>query len=143
MKNEKPSENHRDCQLGFAVLRLMLGIHMLGRGMVRFPKLQEFASGTASAFSDTFLPGGFVYVYAIMIVVVETVLGILLILGWHTSKALAVMGLLMCTLAFGMILQENFGTAGNILVYCFAISFLLFHTRYDAFGIDGRKKRKV
>lgn len=145
MKNEKLPENLRDRQIGFAVLRLMLGVHMLGRGIVRFPKLQEFASGTANAFSETILPSGFVYVYAILIVIVETVLGVLLILGWKTSKALAVMGLLMCTLAFGMILQENFGTAGNILVYCFAISFLLFNTRYDAFGIDGRteKRKKV
>ncbi len=125
-----------DRRIGFAILRLMLGINMLGRGMVRLPKLREFASGTVEAFSGTFLPDVFVFAFAITIVLVEAVVGALLILGWKTRWALTAMGLLMCALAFGMILREQFGTVANILLYGVAVFLLLFNTRYDGFGVD-------
>jgi thiosulfate dehydrogenase (quinone) large subunit len=125
-----------DRHLAFALLRLMLGINMLGRGLVRLPDLTGFARSTAEAFGETILPYGFVFTYAIVIVLVETTIGMLLILGWKTRWALVTMGLLMCSLAFGMILREQFATVANILVYAIAVSLLLFNTRYDAFGID-------
>ncbi|TVR45658.1 MAG: DoxX family membrane protein [Puniceicoccaceae bacterium] len=125
-----------DRRLGFALLRILLGVNMLGRSILRLPDLPGFASGMAAGFEDTFLPSAFVYAFAFVIVLAETVIGILLILGWKTRWALVAMGLLMCTLTFGMILREQFGTVANILVYGIAVSLLLFHTRYDAVGID-------
>lgn len=136
MKTTEPVQNLLDRQMAFALLRLLLGINMLGRGIVRLPDLAGFASATADGFGETFLPAGFVYVYAIAIVLIETAIGILLILGWKTRWALAIMGVLMCTLAFGMILREQFATVANILLYGVAVFLLLFNTRYDAFGID-------
>ena len=123
-------------RFGFAILRLILGINMLGRSLVRLPELNDFAGGMAEGFADTFLPGAFVYVYAYVIVLVETIVGVLLILGWKTRWALLALGLLLCTLAFGVILQTNFGTAANIMIYTIAVSALLFTTEYDHFGID-------
>jgi thiosulfate dehydrogenase (quinone) large subunit len=125
-----------DRRMGFALLRIMLGINMFGRSLVRIPQLDGFASGMADNFADTILPGSFVYVYAFIIVFTEAVIGVLLILGWKTRWALLTMGVLLITLAFGQILQQSFGTVANILIYAIAVSFLLFNTKYDHFGID-------
>jgi len=125
-----------DRRLGFAVLRLLLGINMLGRSLVRLPDIDGFASGMAESFVDTILPGSFVYVFGLTVVAVETVIGGMLILGWKTRWALVTMGLLMCSLTVGMLLQQNYGTVANILLYGTVASLLLFVTRYDYFGID-------
>ncbi len=134
--SQSDSSAKLDRNMGFALLRVMLGINMLGRSVVRIPQIETFASGMASNFADTFLPEPFVLVYAYAIVLTETIIGVLLILGWKTRWALLTMGLLLITLAFGMILQQNFGTVANILVYAFVVSFLLFNTNFDHFGID-------
>ncbi|MCH8568192.1 MAG: DoxX family membrane protein [Balneolales bacterium] len=125
-----------DRRMGFALLRFMLGVNMLGRVLVRLPDINGFAEGMANNFSDTILPAPFVLVYAYIILLVEAVVGVLLILGFKTRWALVALGLLLTTLAFGMILQQNYGTVANILVYGFATTFLLFYTRYDYFGAD-------
>ncbi len=122
--------------MGFALLRVLLGINMLTRSLVRLPEVNAFASGMADGFADTFLPGPFVFGFAYVIVIAETIIGVMLILGWKTRWALVAMGGLLCALAFGMLLQENYGTAANIVVYAIAVSGLLFTTAYDHFGID-------
>jgi len=125
-----------DRQMGFALLRFILGINMLGRVIVRIPDLNSFAGGMADNFADTFLPGSFVFIYAYVIVFTEAVIGILLILGLKTRWALVTMGILLITLTFGILMQQNFGTAANIMIYAIGVAFLLFNTRYDHFGID-------
>jgi thiosulfate dehydrogenase (quinone) large subunit len=136
MKHSLSPQTFTDRRMGFAILRLMLGINMLGRSIVRLPEIQEFASGMADGFADTFLPGPFVYVFGFVVVITETIIGVLLILGWKTRWALVTMGILLCSLAFGVILQQNFGTAANIMIYGIGVCLLLFHTEYDHFGID-------
>jgi thiosulfate dehydrogenase (quinone) large subunit len=125
-----------DRRIGFALLRLMLGINMLGRSIVRIPELQNFANGMADNFAETFLHEGFVFLYAYVIVITETIIGVMLILGWKTRWALTVMGLLLASLAFGVILQQNFGTAANIMIYGIGVYLLLSNTQFDHFGID-------
>lgn len=125
-----------DRRIGFALLRLLLGINMLGRTIVRIPELQDFASGMADNFSETFLPEGFVFLYAYVIFITELIIGVMLILGWKTRWALAIMGLLLVTLTFGVLLQSNFGTAANIMIYGIAVYLLLTNTKYDHFGVD-------
>ncbi|MCC5935449.1 MAG: DoxX family membrane protein [Balneolales bacterium] len=130
------SPNISDRQMGFALLRLMLGVNMLGRVLVRLPDVQQFAEGMARNFSETILPEPFVLVYAYVILLAEGVIGVLLILGWKTRWALAGMGLLLVSLAFGQILLQNYGTVANILIYAIAVYLLLTNTEYDHFGID-------
>lgn len=125
-----------DKQLGFALLRVMLGVNMLGRSLVRLPDMNGFASGMANNFSETILPEPFVYVYAFMILFIEAIVGIMLIIGWKTRWALVGMGALLISLTFGQILLQSFGTVANILIYAIAVTLLLFYTKYDFYGID-------
>ncbi len=129
-------KNDVDKNMGFALLRVMLGVNMLGRSLVRLPDIDAFASGMANNFAETILPASFVYVYALVILLTEAVVGVLLIIGWKTRWALTGMGVLLITLAFGQILLQNYGTVANILIYSIAVSFLLMQTKYDYFGID-------
>lgn len=126
----------QDRKMGFALLRLLLGINMLGRAGVRLPELSEFASGMAENFSDTFLPEPFVFGFGITVVFTELIIGVLLIAGYKTRWALVTMGILLFCLTFGIILQQNFGTAANIVIYGIGVCLLLFNTEYDHFGID-------
>ncbi|AXJ01964.1 thiosulfate dehydrogenase [quinone] large subunit [Cyclonatronum proteinivorum] len=125
-----------DKQMAFALLRLTLGINMLGRALVRLPDAQQFAEGMARNFADTILPEPFVLVYAYVILLAEAVIGVLLILGWKTRYALAGMGLLMASLTIGQILLQNYGTVANILIYAIAVYLMLTNTEHDHFGID-------
>ena len=125
-----------DKQMAFALLRLTLGINMLGRVLVRLPDVQQFAEGMARNFADTILPEPFVLVYAYVILLAEAVIGALLILGWKTRYALAAMGLLLASLTIGQILLQNYGTVANILIYAIAVYLMLTNTEHDHFGID-------
>lgn len=125
-----------DKQMAFALLRLTLGINMLGRVLVRLPDVQQFAEGMARNFADTILPEPFVLVYAYVILLAEAVIGLLLILGWKTRYALAGMGLLLASLTIGQILLQNYGTVANILIYAIAVYLMLTNTEHDHFGID-------
>ena len=134
-----------DRQMGFAILRFVLGINMLGRSLMRLPEISEFASGMAEGFADTFLPAPFVYAFGFVIVLTELVIGVLLVLGWKKRWALLTMGILLASLTFGQLVQQSYGSVANILIYVIAVAFLLFNTRYDNFGIDRgfSVKRKV
>lgn len=136
MANDITGRPLADRRMGFAVLRFLLGLNMLGRSAVRMPDVDGFASGMAESFADTILPGPFVYAFGLTVFTVEAIIGAMLILGWKTRWALFAMGLLMCSLTVGMLLLQNYGTAANILLYGTVASLLLFATRYDYFGID-------
>lgn len=128
--------NLTDRQLGFLVLRLVLGVNMLVRALVRLPDLHGFATGMARGFEDTVLPAAIVIPIAYAIVFVEFTIGVLLILGWKTREALVTMGGLMVVLSFGMLLRSEFGTAANIVVYTLAVVLALFTREYNRWCLD-------
>lgn len=136
MKPALTPQTLADRRMDFAILRLLLGLNMFGRSIVRLPELTDFASGMADNFSDTFLPEPFVFAFGITVVFTELIIGVLLITGWKTRWALVSMGILPFSLTFGILLQQNFGTAVNIMIYTIGVALLLFHTEYDYFGID-------
>ena len=90
----------------------------------------------SESIADTFLSVSFVFIYVFVIVLTEQLIGVLLILGRKTRWELLTIAILLITLTFRQVLQQNIGILANILVYVFAVSFLLFNTRYDQFGID-------
>lgn len=136
MKPALTPQTLADRRMDFAILKLLLGLNMFGRSIVRLPELTDFASGMADNFSDTFLPEPFVFAFGITVVFTELIIGVLLITGWKTRWALVSMGILPFSLTFGILLQQNFGTAVNIMIYTIGVALLLFHTEYDYFGID-------
>jgi thiosulfate dehydrogenase (quinone) large subunit len=146
MKYSLSPQTFTDRRMGFAILRLMLnGINMLGTqyctAFEEIPRNSGICKRHGRRFCRyiSIVPGICrlcTYVFGFVVVITETIIGVLLILGWKTRWALVTMGILLCSLAFGVILQQNFGTAANIMIYGIGVCLLLFHTEYDHFGID-------
>ncbi|ACY15590.1 hypothetical protein [Haliangium ochraceum] len=47
---------HDPQQTAYALARLPIGFSFFGHGLVRLPKIQQFAEGMAKAFENTWLP---------------------------------------------------------------------------------------
>ncbi|WP_090608990.1 DoxX family membrane protein [Parapedobacter koreensis] len=103
-------------------IRLPIAMSFLGHGLVRLPKLQAFATGTAEQFADTLLPQGFVLGFGYVLVVVEFLTGIWLISGRWFNEALIAGLAIMTILIFGSALIENWT----------AVSVQLIHSSYLA-----------
>ncbi|MGJ5640562.1 DoxX family membrane protein [Formosa sp. S-31] len=89
------------------LVRLPLAISFLGHGLIRLPKLFQFAAGMEAAFEATILPGIVVYVFALILPIMELVLGVLLLSGFKVRQTASVGVLLMCVLILGSVFQEN------------------------------------
>ncbi len=125
-----------DRHLAYFILRLGTGINFLIHGLVRMPKLKQFASGMAENFSSTPLPGSLVKAFAYGLPFAEASVGLLLVLGLFTRWAAFGSGLIICALLFGTTLQENWGTAGSQMGYLLVIYFLIAHREYNWLSID-------
>jgi thiosulfate dehydrogenase (quinone) large subunit len=100
---------------GFA--RLGLGVNIALHGFVRLPNLSGFAADMQKQFAETFLPGPLVYATGYCIVIGETVIGTLLVVGFWLRPALAAGSLLMILLLSGTCLLQNWSVAGLRLGY--------------------------
>ena len=91
------------------IIRLMLGVSLLGHGLVRLPKLRAFADGMVEEFSQTVLPEAMVRPAGYLIPIAELLLGLLLLLGVRLRLTAYASGVLMVMLALGTCFQENWG----------------------------------
>ena len=126
----------RDRQLAYLILRLGTGINFLMHGLVRLPKLSQFANGLSESFASTPLPAALVNAFAYALPFAEATAGLLLLTGLFTRWAALGAGLIICTLLFGTTLQENWSTAGSQMVYLLVIYFLLAHRKNNFLSID-------
>lgn len=125
-----------DRQLAYLILRLGTGINFLLHGLVRLPKLRQFASGMAENFAESSLPGPLVKAFAYSLPFAEGIVGFLLIAGLFTRWAAFGSGLIICALLFGTTLQENWSTAGTQMVYLLVIYFLIAHREHNWLAAD-------
>src|SRR5579862_2199827 len=107
-----------DASIAYAILRLTLGVNICLRGLVRIGHGPgAFAQGIVKQMEPTILPPSAVYAFAFTLVWVESLVGLLLILGLQTRLALIVGGLMMTALTFGTMQIENFQNAWPQLTY--------------------------
>src|SRR5208282_5691939 len=76
-----------DRKLGYFVLRFSLGLSIFMHGVARLPHLGAFAEGLVRLFADTPLPALLVRPFAVGLVFVETIVGLLVLLGLRTREA--------------------------------------------------------
>lgn len=133
----------RNHSLAFAVFRLTLGINILIHGLTRVlgPGAAGFAAATQHQFDATLLPGGLVFVFLWAVPFVETILGLLTVIGLFTRWALVGGGLLISTLVFGTALRSDWASVGNQMIYAISYYLLLANCDHDAFSIDGLIER--
>ncbi|MFD2571717.1 DoxX family protein [Spirosoma soli] len=108
-------------QLAQLVIRLGLGINMLMHGLVRIPKLNAFVTKTAAGFSATILPEQLTRAFLYALPFAEFASGLLILLGGQFSKwGYGLGGIIIASLLFGTTLKEDWGGAGNQLIYVIA-----------------------
>lgn len=104
---------------GAALGRWALGLLFLVAGAAKFAGgVGGFVNGyLVPAFSKTFLPTWLLQGYGYALPTVETVLGVLLLLGICRNCTLLVTGLTLISLAFGQLLLQQATTIMAIFIY--------------------------
>lgn len=138
-----PASPAFDAALGYALLRLAVGVNFALHSAVRWPNLSKFADGVVHDFAATPLPAWSVRAFALAIPFWEPAVGVLLVAGLFTRWALAAGALLMVLLTFGTALRGEFATLGAQLVYSavfFLLQLTIAHNRFSADGWRGRSR---
>ena len=128
-------------ELAYLILRLTMGVNMFTHGVARILDLDKFNGWLITQFSNTILPEFIVSISSYMIPFVELIIGILLILGLFTSRALLVGSLLIVALVFGSGLQENWNVMSSQMIYAiffFILSYLIDLNRYSLDRVRGK-----
>lgn len=124
-------KNLSNPELAYLLARVAFGVNFFFHGLVRLPKLQGFVDGMEKQFEASLLPSLLVTPVAYLIPIVELVLGLMLILGLLTRKALVGSALLMIILITGCCLIENWSAVGSQMVYMLYLVFLILYLDHN------------
>ena len=136
METETASDR-RDRRLAYALLRILVGINFTMHGVSRMlmgPSV--FAEKLTTQFGHSPLPLRVVWAFGMVLPAIEALLGMLLLLGLRTRAALVAALLLMMLLTFGVVLVQDWPTAGLQLAYGLVLAALLFLSRYNGWSLD-------
>ncbi len=140
------AQKNKQCAmaLGGTLLRLGLGMLFTVAALGKFlgPGYLGFARSMQESFAKTWLPGLLVAPFAYVLPLVETAVGILLLVGLFTRPTLVVTGLLLIVLAFGMMVQGN-GTvvAANLNYVLLVAVTLVLLAESNPYSIDAMMKK--
>lgn len=123
-------------ELAHGLARLALGLNLLGHGLSRIGHISVFVAATEKTFASTWLPSGAVAFTAYYIPPLETIIGILLVLGLFLRPTLVIGTLLLCQLTFGSSLAGQFEAAGLQLIYVAIYTALLATDNFNRFSLD-------
>jgi thiosulfate dehydrogenase (quinone) large subunit len=127
----------RERRTAYALLRLAVGVNLTMHGISRLISGPgEFAAKLVIQFTHAPLPAWSVWGFALMLPSLETILGLLILLGLRTRAALIAATLLIAVLTFGSAIVQDWNSAGIQLTYAMAYSALLFLSRYNGWSID-------
>ena len=127
--------------VGYAVLRLAIGMSVLIHGLGRLPKYSAFVESTVKQFAHSPLPAVAVTAFARITPPVETVIGLLVFFGFRTWLGLAAGGLWMVSLIFGSALIENYDIVAIQLLYSLIFCYLLQHLDQNELSVDSLIQR--
>jgi thiosulfate dehydrogenase [quinone] large subunit len=137
--SQKPEEGSGglDATLGYAILRLTLGLDCIFHSASRWAHVGQFAQKLEGQFSGTPLPSWSVRWFATAITVWEPIVGLLLLIGFRTRDALVAGGLLIAALVFGSALLGDFTALAEQLIYAVVFFILLlFRPKLDRWSVD-------
>ena len=127
-----------DAALAYAIFRLTFGVNICFRGIVRITVngLDQFSAGLMKQFEPTWFPPFAISAFGHVIPWVETIVGLMLIVGLCTRPALVIGGLLMTSLTFGTMFLQNFDLAWLQLTYAIAFFLLLACRSWNVISLD-------
>ena len=123
------------------MLRFTLGVNIFLLGLVRLPHLSATADGMVKLFAETPLPALIVRPFAFGLVFVETIVGLLVLLGLWTRWALRIGALTIAALVFGTALRSDWDTLAIQMLYALIYAALIATREYNAYSLDTRLAR--
>jgi len=127
-----------DAAIAYAIFRFTFGVNICFRGVVRIfvNGLDTFAGGLLKQFEATWFPPFAIDAFGHVVPLIETTIGLMLILGLWTRPALIIGGLMMASLTFGTMFLQNFDLAWLQLTYAIAFFLLLAARSWNAISLD-------
>jgi len=129
-------------QTAFALLRIAMGVNLLGHGLVRFSKLDGFRDWMVTTFKDSLIPSFAVTTWGSVLPFLEFGIGLLLILGLFTYRASIAGAIVIIILLFGSTLIENWDWAGIQMIYALFFYFLISNVEKNSWSIDNLINKK-
>lgn len=111
--------------LSYLMLRLVAGVSLFGHGLVRLPKLAGFSQWMTGTFAKSMLPQSLVMPFSYTLPIAEFIIGILLMLGLFSGKAVLAGIILMLLLMFGTCLIENWEALPSQMLHALVLVLLL------------------
>lgn len=133
----------KDVSLGYALLRITLGINISLHGLTRIVAgTSLFVASMNKQFASTPLPHFAVQGFGYVLPWAEAIIGLLLLFGALTRMALIAGALVMAMLTFGTCLLQDWNVAGLQLIYSTVYFLLIAMVRYNTFSLDGLLPRR-
>jgi thiosulfate dehydrogenase (quinone) large subunit len=132
-----------DLVWAYTILRLSFGANIMLHGVSRLlAGHAAFLAYLTHYFEKTpLVPASLLPSFAWVLPPVETILGLLLVLGLWTRFALIAGALVLAMLVVGTNLAQDWNVAGLQLIYAFLYYYLLVHRDRNAVSIDGMMSR--
>lgn len=132
-----------DVVWAYTILRLSFGANIMLHGVSRLlAGHAAFLAYLTHYFEKTpLVPASLLPAFAWVLPPVETLLGLLLVLGLWTRFALIAGALVLAMLVVGTNLAQDWNVAGLQLIYAFLYYYLLVHRDRNAVSIDGMMSR--
>ncbi|MGC5745212.1 DoxX family protein [Chryseobacterium sp. NFX27] len=122
--------------IAYFLLRVSMGVNLLGHGIARIPKLFVFAEGMIKGFEKSWLPQSFVYLFSTALPFLEFIIGGMLILGLKTRLANFAGAGLIIMLLFGSSTVENWESMGIQMIYALFFYVLISRTEDNCYALD-------
>lgn len=111
--------------LSYLLLRLVAGVSLFGHGLVRLPKLGGFSQWMTATFAKSMLPQTLVMPFSYVLPIAEFTIGLLLMLGLFSSKAILAGVIVMLLLMFGTCMIENWEALPSQMIHALILILLL------------------
>jgi thiosulfate dehydrogenase [quinone] large subunit len=137
---DSPLETNRrsDVAWAYALFRFTFGLNITMRGVVR---IALGSSGFVAYMLKQFeavpiIPRSFLVPFATALPYIETVIGLMILVGFQTRTALIAGSLMIAALTFGTMLRQDFTTAWLQLDYAIAFFLLLALRSWNVISVD-------
>ena len=134
---QSESDWRSDTSLAYAILRITFGVNIGVRGIMRMVSgTGAFAQGMLKQFENTAMPTFIVEPFALVLPYVESLIGLLILVGFQTRPALIAGSLMMTALTFGTMIRQDFQIAWLQLSYVIIFFILLALRSWNLISVD-------
>lgn len=123
--------------LAFLILRLGLGLNIFMHGFTRLQAgRKSFQAALQKEFAESILPTQLVSTFGTLLPVLETLIGVFLLLGLFTEFSIISGSVLMLLLIFGKSLKSDWQIVSFQMIYVAFYAALAFLKHYNSYSLD-------